>query len=72
MSDEGTTQGDNCASGFYSIGIFPIISKLSMAGIENLRQSWFADDAAGAGKLIGIKQWWDMLLNIGPKFGILS
>ena len=29
LSNEGTTQGDNCASGFYSVSISPIISQLS-------------------------------------------
>ena len=69
MSNEGTTQGDNCASGFYSIGIFPVISELAKADINNCWQDWFADDAAAGGKLTSIKAWWDKLLQFGPKYG---
>ena len=32
-------------------------------------QIWYADDAAGAGKLDGLKRWWDELCQTGPNFG---
>ena len=69
MSNEGTTQGDNCASGFYSVGIFPIIRKLTELNITGCVQSWFADDSAAGGKLQSLRKWWDNLLEIGPKYG---
>ena len=34
-----------------------------------LKQRWFADDAAAAGNLEAMKQWWDKLCERGPKFG---
>ena len=42
-SSEGTTQGDNSSSAFYSIGILPILFHLN----DNCTcpQIWFADDA---------------------------
>ena len=49
MSTEGTTQGDNAASGFYSISILPLIKML--AEILHIRQIWYADDAAAGGFL---------------------
>ena len=68
-SNEGTTQGDTCASGFYSIGIFPVISGLAKCNIQNCKQIWFADDAACGGRLTALREWWDKLLELGPKFG---
>ena len=66
LSNEGTTQGDNCASGFYSLSILPIINELSY--IE-CKQLWYADDSASSGKLIHLKEWWDSLLESGPGLG---
>ena len=66
LSNEGTTQGDNCASGFYSISILPII--LDLSTIE-CQQIWYADDAAAGGNLGDIRQWWERLTKIGPDLG---
>ena len=30
---------------------------------------WFADDASAAGKLSGIKDWWNNIYKIGPEYG---
>ena len=66
-SCEGTTQGDNSASAFYSIGILPIMFHLH----DNCTcpQIWFADDAGAGGKLNDLKGWWDELTSIGPSYG---
>jgi hypothetical protein len=32
-------------------------------------QTWFADDAAAAGKLTDIREWWDKLSICGPDYG---
>ena len=66
LSNEGTTQGDNCASGFYSVSISPIISQLSSILCKQL---WYADDSAAAGLLQHLREWWDCLLDIGPGLG---
>ena len=64
-SSEGTTQGDPLAMSMYAIAILPLIMEL-----DNLsKQLWFADDAAAAGRLQAVKQWWDMLAKRGPKYG---
>ena len=65
-SNEGTTQGDNCASGFYSISILPIIVELSSI---DCKQLWYADDSAASGYLTHLKEWWDGLLLCGPGLG---
>ena len=58
-SEEGTTQGDNSASAFYSIGILPILFHLH----DNCTcpQIWFADDAGAGAKLN------DILKSVGMK-----
>ena len=66
MSTEGTTQGDNCASGFYSVSILPIILELAKV---KCRQLWYADDAAATGLLMALKEWRDNLIVIGPGLG---
>ena len=38
--------------------------------LDNLsKQLWFADDAAAAGRLQALKQWWDRLAERGPQYG---
>ena len=64
-SSEGTTQGDPLAMSMYAIAILPLIMEL-----DNLsKQLRFADDAAAAGRLQAVEQWWDMLAERGPKYG---
>ncbi len=66
LSEEGTTQGDPLAMPMYAIGIVPLIHELSRS---NATQAWFADDANGAGKLVRVKNWWDLLNERGPEYG---
>ena len=67
LSKEGTTQGDNCASGFYSISTMMLIKELSV--IEQCKQIWYADDGGAGGTLTAVKSWWDKLLELGPAIG---
>ena len=67
LSNEGTTQGDNCSSGFYSVSTFLLIKRL--AEVEDCSQLWYADDAGAVGKLRALRIWWDKLLEIGPPLG---
>ena len=70
MSDEGCTQGDVNAMGFYGVGIAPLISTLAdSVDTTKCKQSWYADDSSAAGKLIQMKIWWDTLSESGPKYG---
>ena len=69
LSKEGSTQGDNCASGFYSVSTFILIDDLS--NIVDCAQLWYADDAGAVGKLVAIRDWWLRLNQIGPELGYL-
>ena len=64
LSHEGTTQGDNLAMSFYSLGTSVLIYSNN-----NAKQIWLADDAAAGGLLKQLKTWWDNLICEGEKFG---
>ena len=65
QSKEGTTQGDPLAMAIYAIAIRPLIDRVQ----NEAMQIWYADDAAAAGKLSDVKEWWDKLRILGPDFG---
>ena len=44
---------------------YPLIHQLK----QNIKQVWYADDATTTGRVCDLKQWWDQLENIGPKYG---
>ena len=75
LSEEGVTQGDNSAMGFYACSMMPLLSQLMLSKIitekeyEYLKQVWYADDAAAGGKLKDIHKWWSKLCESGPIFG---
>ena len=50
----------------YAIAIRPLIELVATA---KALQVWFADDAAGGGKLNCVRGWWDLLQQHGPKYG---
>ena len=66
LSKEGTTQGDPLAMAMYAVANTPLIYRLTE---EELKQVWFADDASAAGKLVGIRNWWNNMTKIGPEYG---
>jgi hypothetical protein len=66
LSREGTTQGDNAASGFYSLGVTPLVQLLSDIDCQ---QIWYADDAGAGGTLKLLKAWWDKINQHGPPLG---
>ena len=68
LSCEGTTQGDPLAMGMYALAIIPLIRELNECQ-SNTKQVWYADDATGAGSCPNLKEWWDRLTSIGPKYG---
>ncbi len=35
-------------------------------------QVWYTDDASALGSIVGIRKWWDNLVNIGPSFGYFA
>ena len=52
----------------FALGVVPLMLELSNI-CENIFQVWFADDASGAGSFRTLKQWWDVLSELGPLFG---
>ena len=64
-SREGVTQGDPLAMALYAITTIPLIDELK----GDVLQVWYADDAAGAGKLSPLRAWWDKINDHGPAFG---
>lgn len=65
-SKEGTTQGDPLAMAMFAIGISPLINK---AANPDIKQIWYADDAAASGSLESLKNWWDFIVKEGPSYG---
>ena len=68
LSQEGTTQGDPLAMPMYALATIPLIKKLK-DNVVDVTQVWYADDAAGAGKVSRLRDWWDHISRIGPMFG---
>ena len=60
--------------GFYACATVPIIlSTLGQKGKKTsttaIKQVWYADDAAGGGKIAHLSSWWGDLCTNGPLFG---
>ena len=69
-SSEGTTQGDPIAMAAYGIGLTPLLEILSSNDVDQTwKQAAFADDVSGAGKLIFLRVWWDLINKYGPLLG---
>ena len=68
-SEEGTTQGDNSAMGFYACSLTPLVSSYRHLKKEMPKQVWYADDGAAGGTLIQLQDWWVQLCKEGPCFG---
>ena len=72
LSSEVTTQGDPTAMGAYALGILPFIKfLLEFINLNemNAKEVVFADDLSVAGSFNSIKDYWDKLTAIGPKYG---
>ena len=50
----------------YAVAITPLIRYLEE---EKTKQVWFADDATAGGGLIGLRRWWDCIIENGPAYG---
>ena len=37
--------------------------------MHHLKQVWLADDATGAGNLIQLRKWWDIIIDYGSRIG---
>ena len=65
-----TTQGEPLAMPFYVLATIPLIR--SLAGIQGIKQVWYADDSTAAGSLIGLRNWWDSITIKGPPLGYFA
>ena len=71
-SREGTAQRDLVAMSTYAIATIPmLLTLIDFSQGEHLctKSAAFADDITTAGKLKGLRRWWDKLCEIGPKYG---
>ena len=68
-SCEGTTQGDPLAMPVYAIGVTPLLDYIKPRNGASTRHAAFADDFAGAGDLRAVREWWDLVVEHGPKLG---
>jgi hypothetical protein len=71
LSEEGTTQGDPLAMPMYALATIPLIRNLK-CNVGDVSQVWYADDASGAGKVNRLRDWWDQLNTLGPKYGYFT
>ena len=72
LSKEGTTLDDTTSMEDYVLGILPMLHSLLDFVLTNdlqTREVAFRDDLTMAGKLPDIKDFWDKLATIGPKYG---
>ena len=50
----------------YAVAITPLIRSFED---DETKQVWFADDATAGGRLIGLRRWWDRIVERGPVYG---
>ena len=72
-SSGGTTQGDPVAMTVYATAIIPlllmVIEILHIIPDHQTKTSAFADHFSAAGTVKNILHWWEILCQLGPKFG---
>ena len=68
LSQEGTTQGDPLAMPFYSLSTVSMINHLQTE-VDCIKQVWLADDAASAGKIEKLHEWYLCLESTGKPHG---
>ena len=71
LSCEGNTQGDPLAMQLYALATTSLIRNLKN-NVSDISQVWYADDASGGGKITRLRERWDQLNALGPKFGYFT
>ena len=71
LSKKGTTQGDTKSMGTYALGVnlFNFLHEFILINKDRSKEVAFADDLTVAGNIKEIKQYWELLLQVGPKYG---
>ena len=67
LSKEGVTQGDPLAMLVYGLGILPQTRKLKNPSKH--KQNWYANDSGCFAQLLQLKEWLELLIIEGPKYG---
>ena len=67
LSKEGTTQGDPLAMPMFALASIPLINNLKSPSCA--KQVWYADDAAAAGDIKQLANWWSKIRELGPAYG---
>ena len=69
-SQKGTTQGDPIVMGMYALGLMPLLATAvhTMTNAE-ITQIAFADDVTGIGEIRHLRNWWEIILTMGPYLG---
>ena len=65
-SQEGTTQGDPLAMSMYALAVLPLIKEVNPE--KSVIQSWYTDDALAAVSVSSLREWWDALVTLGPRY----
>ena len=68
LSQEGATREDPLAMPWYSVNTSILINSLRM-GSPTVKQVWFADDSAEAGRIKALYDWHKYLSKEGGKYG---
>ena len=71
LSKEETTQGDPTSMETYALGMTPLLHflhELILINEHRTKEVAFADDLTVAEKIKEIKQYWEPLLQVGPKY----
>ena len=55
----------------YALAAIPLIRNLSHS-LDEVKQLWYADDAAAAGTITQLQDWWNHINKIGPKYGYFT
>ena len=72
MSKEGTTQVVPTAMAAYALGVTPLLHlfhEFITSNFHVTKEVAFAVDLTVSGKISEIKEYWDILQHMGPKYG---
>ena len=73
VSEEGTTQGCPLSMPSYAIGLLPLMMRTgNYEESSKVKQSAYADDVCGAGRLKELKRWWEIIVKYGPCIGYFA
>jgi len=51
----------------YAVGVQALVEDLK--NVEEVIQNWYADDSSAARKFEGIRRWFELSIEKGPKYG---